>query len=132
MKLGDPQTSLEALVDRIADVADDRAGFVYFIADTGAVKIGLALDPLSRLEDLQVGNPRRLRIVSWFPGGQASEQFLHLEFFEYRIRGEWFDLGAPGLRELAEWFAALRRSGSSCCHTGRFRGRCVECGRQSR
>ncbi|QNJ56138.1 G-I-Y Y-I-G endonuclease [Mycobacterium phage Heath] len=71
-----------------------RAGMqVYFIADElGHVKIGTSKAPLARLEELQAGNPTRLRLVQSFPGGHDVELELHRHYATYRMHGEWFKI----------------------------------------
>jgi len=65
-------------------------GFVYFIADADHIKIGRATDPIMRLSDLQVGNPRRLVLLKVIPGGYRAEAEWHERFAELRFDGEWF------------------------------------------
>jgi hypothetical protein len=71
--------------------------FVYFIVETpsedGWVKIGTARDPLARLRELQVGNPRRLWIAALLVGGKDLEERWHIHWMEARNRGEWFGNG---------------------------------------
>lgn len=65
--------------------------FVYFIqADAGAVKIGRAKDPESRLRQLQTGSPDKLQMLHVVPGDAELEASLHRRFGTVRIRGEWF------------------------------------------
>lgn len=65
---------------------------VYFIRDeNNNVKIGHAIDPWKRLQDLQVASPGTLEIIRIVDGGQKVEAWLHRRFAEYRLRGEWFD-----------------------------------------
>jgi hypothetical protein len=69
--------------------------WVYVIGavDSSTAKIGTAIDAPKRLGELQVGNPHRLAIRWKTPGGRALEQWLHGEFDEFRLVGEWFDFG---------------------------------------
>jgi hypothetical protein len=69
-----PATS--ALFELSRDVV---SGFVYVIGeeDGGAVKIGVASDPVKRLRQMQTGNPRRLRIEYVLFGGLSLEKQLH-------------------------------------------------------
>jgi len=61
----------------------------YFIqADSGPVKIGISLCPESRLRDMQVGCPHRLRLLATVPGDREAE--LHTRFASLRMNGEWF------------------------------------------
>jgi len=69
---------------------------IYIIlAGDEAMKIGLALDPEKRLEQLQIGNHRDLRLVAAFYAGslmqsQKKEKDIHNILHKYHIRGEWF------------------------------------------
>lgn len=56
------------------------------------VKIGFTASPMSaRLADLQVGNPRALRVIERIPADEmADEGTIHVILDEYRVRGEWF------------------------------------------
>jgi hypothetical protein len=66
---------------------------VYFIQQDypyGPVKIGTAIEPLTRLGELQVGNPKTLTLLYTLPGGREVEAKLHNEFAPLHIRGEWY------------------------------------------
>lgn len=65
---------------------------VYFIQEAGGgpIKIGFGSDPEHRLQTLQVGNPRPLRLIGAFGGGLREERALHRRFRMLRIAGEWF------------------------------------------
>jgi hypothetical protein len=65
---------------------------IYFIRAgySGPVKIGRADDPRSRLEYLQTGHYETLEIVRSLTGDFREERWLHQEFANLRIRGEWF------------------------------------------
>lgn len=65
---------------------------VYFVYDEGAeaVKIGVAGDPLRRLDQLQTGNPRRLALLGTIPGGRGIESEIHDHFRPVHLRMEWF------------------------------------------
>lgn len=92
----------------------DGPEFVYMIgeADGGAFKLGRSKDPVSRLRQMQTGNPRRLRVEHVLVGGDAAEQMLHDYWKDHRIRSartatkplaaagtEWFE---PEAREKLE------------------------------
>jgi hypothetical protein len=75
----------------------------YFITDgTGYVKIGKAENTLTRLRQLQTGNPRQLRVALALPlgceflgnmkPGDWDESSLHQRFQRAHVRGEWFRL----------------------------------------
>ncbi len=61
-----------------------------------AVKIGLAVDPLRRVKELQTGNARRLWLnISIGPMSEKRaarfEKHLHKRFKKWRLVGEWFN-----------------------------------------
>lgn len=58
--------------------------------DPGLVKIGFSNCPISRLETLQTGNPRRLYIMAAFPAHRSVEKFLHQWLSDFHHRNEWF------------------------------------------
>lgn len=80
-------------------------GKVYFVQSVsgGPIKIGCAVDPLSRLETLQTSYPGPLRLLAVTDGGYRLERQLHEQFSQYRIHGEWF-LSSP---ELLEYIQSL-------------------------
>jgi Meiotically up-regulated gene 113 len=75
---------------------------VYFVqaVEGGPIKIGVARDPLTRLADLQVGSPYKLRLYGLRRGGVAEERRLHKRFRADRLQGEWFKASGE-LAELA-------------------------------
>ena len=80
-------------------------GYVYLIgmADTAFYKIGMSLDPRIRLQTLQTGNPRPLRIVRTTTVGdmRGAESGLHRRFEAQRVLDvdsrEWFELKSQEL-----------------------------------
>lgn len=83
---------------------------VYFIRNhkTGAIKIGSAISPISRLKQLQTSTPDRLSIIGVMHGGLREEKLLHARFRSHRIAREWFR-GDP---ELLAILRSLARSGA--------------------
>lgn len=73
-----------------------KRGLIYFILDreSNAVKIGIAEDPITKLRDMQVGNPHQLTIMKTIGEGTLLvERRLHRQFAEDRLSGEWFKYG---------------------------------------
>lgn len=73
--------------------------FCIFISDGEHTKIGIAKNINKRLNALQVGNPKKLRIISFVPcvtetSARKIEKFLHKSFDCCRLEGEWFKLPA--------------------------------------
>lgn len=74
--------------------SEGRPLMIYFIREDGSdyIKIGSTRMPGDRLKELQISNPRELRIerlIEAFPG---AEPILHALFREDRVRGEWFKI----------------------------------------
>ena len=72
---------------------------LYAIRSTGSglFKIGISKHPESRLQELQVGSPIRLEIVSLTDiESPGAEREAHRALASYRLRGEWFDFGPLG------------------------------------
>ena len=72
---------------------------LYAIRSTGSgqFKIGIPKHPESRLQELQVGSPIRLEIVSLTDiESPGAEREAHRALASYRLRGEWFDFGPLG------------------------------------
>lgn len=72
--------------------------FVYFFTDgSRSAKVGVALQPWERLSVLQVGSPNKLTCPYLIPCKSKSdaykvEAFLHQNFSDFHIRGEWFQI----------------------------------------
>lgn len=64
------------------------------MGEDGPVKIGITSDIKKRLTELQVGNPKRLRILKTFElkddYAPSAEDSLHHSFRFTRMSGEWF------------------------------------------
>ena len=90
-------------VDSTGELAIDpqARGFVYIIAEAGTTlfKVGRSNDPITRLRNLQSGNPRRLSIRAQFDviDDAAAEASAHRAIAAYRANlgggTEWFDVG---------------------------------------
>lgn len=67
---------------------------VYLITDGEYVKIGVAKNINNRINKLQEGNARRLKIIAYqkFQNAYRIENALHQQYREYRMVGEWFDI----------------------------------------
>lgn len=68
---------------------------IYFIAneEQQIVKIGYTKNnPLTRLFNIQVGNPYILNIIGVMEGSISMERELHEKFKHLQLQGEWFSL----------------------------------------
>lgn len=65
---------------------------IYFMRDTrsGSVKIGWSESPKRRQEELQQEARRPLQIIRLLDGPKWGERWLHYEFHQNRLTGEWF------------------------------------------
>lgn len=89
-----------------------KKNYVYMILETGVVmdaclKIGFSYKPESRLKEMQVGNPRPLKMAAKlgpFSEAQAVdiERKLHRVFKKYHVRGEWFDAECLNRMDMVE------------------------------
>ena len=82
---------------------------VYFIQEgaDGPIKIGTTDDPKTRLQGLQTGNPRLLKLLYVMSGDKNLEVRLHKLFRSSCMRGEWFD----PTKELTDLIENLNKSG---------------------
>ena len=71
--------------------------YVYYIqaGKRGPIKIGVARNVESRLDNLQTGNHEELRIISKvvcesMEAAYHMEKILHMNYKKHHIRGEWF------------------------------------------
>jgi len=68
---------------------------VYLIrSNDGKYKIGISINPNKRIDQLNTGNPEKLRMIESYESSNASliEAGLHNKYMHARQNGEWFDL----------------------------------------
>lgn len=97
--------------------------YVYMIEESGLMidrccKIGVAKDVNKRLDGMQVGNPRILKVaVELGPFSKREayevERKMHKCFDRYRVRGEWFDVLILRRMDLLESYEAEQRRNRS-------------------
>lgn len=76
--------------------------YLYFIRRGDLVKIGRAVDPVDRLDELQSANPDRLTLLAAAPAHANLEKVVHGHFADCRIgSGEWFRLN-PALADFIQ------------------------------
>lgn len=125
-------TALRVMQDLIAqcgvaiketNVATNHAA-VYVIGDVYAeyVKIGVAVDPIARLAQLQTGNPNKLFLhrVFWIPDVEAAylvESAAHATASDLydRMVGEWFRCNPNEAHEVVEASIFDTLSGKPYC-----------------
>jgi hypothetical protein len=84
-------------------------GFVYFVTDGEAVKIGFSTCVEDRLSAMQTSHPKALTIIGAFPGYVYEESRLHTHFGHLHIRGEWFRPD-PAITALVAKLETVRRN----------------------
>lgn len=79
---------------------------VYLISCGQYHKIGITNDLTKRIQQLQTGAAERILYVDSFESNQAvkDEQRIHQELYQYRVRGEWFDIPTSLLICRSSWF----------------------------
>lgn len=82
----------KTLEQRIRE-AVSKIGMVYFVRDdvAGNIKIGTAMNPLKRIQQLQTGSSVPLRLIAMTTGGRKEEVAFHAMWKKRRLAGEWFD-----------------------------------------
>lgn len=86
-------------IAKIARVFSAPTPGCVYVVDEGSnvspVKIGWSLSTAEtlkfRVQQLQCGNPRRLRVLVHGPGSVSIELFIHRALRRARLSGEWFD-----------------------------------------
>lgn len=75
--------------------------YIYVMTDEprGVCKIGISKNPLNRLKDIQTGYPFKLSLyfTKAVPDAEGMEFNLHTLLDDYRLEGEWFDIGCLNL-----------------------------------
>lgn len=67
-------------------------GFIYFVSDEENVKIGYTNNIEKRINQLQTGNAKELKLLFFIKGNKKVEEFLHGYFKEFHVKGEWFKI----------------------------------------
>jgi hypothetical protein len=83
----------------------DAAKDIYFVqcGEDGPIKIGMASDIKSRINDIQSMCPYKLTVIgSIAGGGKTTERLLHKRFSALRLHGEWFNPGDDLIRFIKE------------------------------
>lgn len=80
----------------------DGAVWIYAVQAgvDGPVKIGRTRNVRERLADLQSANGEELRLIAAWRGVPKTEQELHAEYADLRLRGEWFVATPELLRDM--------------------------------
>ncbi|MBW4655487.1 MAG: GIY-YIG nuclease family protein [Kaiparowitsia implicata GSE-PSE-MK54-09C] len=76
-------------------VPDHKDGLIYFLAEEGTfnIKIGRTISLPVRMQKLQTGNSKRLKLVGYVLGGSKLETAFKLHYQNYKLDGggdEWY------------------------------------------
>ena len=64
--------------------------YIIRAGDSGPFKIGMSIDVVARMVELQTNCPEPLHVLAILPGGRLVEQALHEMLARHRMHGEWF------------------------------------------
>lgn len=76
---------------------------VYFAQCGDKIKIGVTVNALDRLQQLQQGSGEPIELIACIAGDYSTEAALHNKLQQFRINGEWF-------RDCPEVRAAIQNS----------------------
>lgn len=82
--------------EALADRDEDTSGWVYAIGEVDSeefIKLGKSrTEPKYRLKDLQIGNPRLLKVYGQkqVEDRHVAERVHHAQFIQWNVLGEWF------------------------------------------
>lgn len=79
----------------------DGESVVYFVQAGEFIKIGTTTNLRARIAALQNGSPFPITLLHTLPGACEKERAIQKHFYEFRIRGEWYE-DAPELRRFIE------------------------------
>lgn len=70
-------------------------------------KIGIAFNPVKRLQALNTASPLDLKLLAAIPSKITPEEKLHYRFHNRRVKGEWFQFASPDdiLPTFGKWTA---------------------------
>lgn len=82
---------------------DNKKGFLYVVTNGAFYKIGVTVNPVRRMHDLQISSPERLSFISLIQTDdfEKLERKLHNMFNDKRMEGEWFNLDKKDLEYIA-------------------------------
>lgn len=92
-------------------LAISQITYIYLIRDkaTGCVKIGRSRDPEARLkqlvrQDTLMPKANEFTMLFYWRGYTTTEKFLHMQYAEKHVRGEWFDLDEEDVEEIKKFY----------------------------
>ncbi len=98
------------------DKASDKEGIktecqnVYLMITSYGVKIGKSKAPVTRAKTIGTKLPFKIKEMRTYPVEDMSktELFLHREYEDYRLNGEWFNLSDRQLEEIGEYLDKIK------------------------
>ncbi|HHF3026173.1 TPA: GIY-YIG nuclease family protein [Vibrio diabolicus] len=110
---------------------DDAPRYLYIIrcGRSKYYKIGVTNDLEKRLATHQTGCPYELKLICYFEadlddylGKEIAylESFLHNNYSEFRVRGEWFELNYGHLSDIAMFLELDRELAFRVCSSSEF------------
>jgi hypothetical protein len=90
---------------------------IYFIKHSGipVIKVGKADDVKKRISGLQTANPFKLELLHQCEGDEAAEREIHKYLKPARVRGEWFHMDHPRVKEALEFISTGRTAQQFLC-----------------
>jgi len=82
-------------VNVVANEGDKESGYIYIVSYDDMTKIGISIDPKSRINSLQTSNPKSFEnffVSERTEDYKSIEKQLHDFFNDHRLKGEWFDI----------------------------------------
>ncbi len=110
-----PDEVLHKKYQEVIDKYSHHTDFVYFISDGSCTKVGVTKGTvIGRIKSLQSGNPRKLICIAFkfephVKDAYEIESWLHKEFENKHVRGEWFvltdeDINSYSTVRIADYF----------------------------
>jgi hypothetical protein len=92
--------SVETIV--LNDALKSCGLYVIKIQGTRKHKIGITKNIRKRLKEFATGNPYNLKLLFFISTNhfKSLEKFLHNEYKEYRLKGEWFSFDSKVIKKL--------------------------------
>lgn len=80
-----------------------KYGYLALCEPRDLIKIGISQNPTERMRELRVGNPD-IRLLLYFESGNREEKWLHKNFKNRKVAGEWFRFKS---KEITSFFIEL-------------------------
>jgi hypothetical protein len=83
---------------------------VYLLLSSYGVKIGKSRTPVTRAKTIGTKLPFKVNKIKAYPveNMTKTELFLHGEYRDYRLNGEWFNLNEKQLKEIDTYLNKIK------------------------